>query len=637
VDQTSLASLVARLWPFMRMLSIETRKATLAALNNITTTVAAAGLGNLLQPVLSDALTHTFQSLLLEDESPLVPLLQDLWRRLLVLCPPATLAAAVRPRLVAWFTLLVTPAGRPMDRSLLVFARPPTERKKPKAKKQGPLDTGLPGSDVYVIGGPHQQINIDPEVVLAARLEGADALGLLAARWQMEGVKPIEFYQLAQQLIEPNSGTKRLLAGAMLSTWAISARRDYASEHAPGFPRKLRELVESVLGRVEGLAELNDLVMKMRRDATEVVVIYGRSGIDAADMQALGEPKAFDRTTCVALLDTYVPAWDAKLNSDVALEARRARVASLRSTLSFLAEEYERLRLACSGTLACALTQAGALPQKLKPIIEPLMEAVKREEHFRLQKRCAVALASMLQQTSQRQPSPNDKITGMLYNVLLRDPEVSPIIGQGPAALQEGVYTLHLMALEEQAEVDKQARLRSHRKKGEAGGVDDDDVAALYAASTVTAAAAEEEGADADADGVMSSSEIAKMSRRGIRYTLEALADEFQADLFAGMPALLSMPLSQLKTSFPPRSIEAAAMTPEEAQKAVVALAQLETLAPTLPAALHLALLEAIPYLLTAIVVDQPVVRYKASLCLAAIARLPACREPVRRGVGGRK
>lgn len=625
-EKTPLNRLVARLWPFLRLPSSAIRQATLDALAGIVLAVTDAGLGQLLQPILCEALSHTFQALLLEEVPVIVPAVRTLWRGLLRLCTPDVLAAAARPRLVAWCSLLVTPAGRPLDRTLLLLppATVAAQRRTGSAGRRRPNGTGG-----YVIGGPAQFINIDAEVVQAARLEGADALGLLAARWQEDGVKPVELYELARQLIEPNSATKRLLGGAMLATWAVAARTDYAGPNVPPLPRRLRELVATVLGRVEGVVELNDLVAKMRREATEILVTYGRAGIDADALHAVGEPVSLNRDQCVQLLERHVPAWDAALASQAYWDARRVSILALRSTVAFLAEEYERLRLAFSGTLAATLVHACDLPEKLKPVIEPLMESLKREEHWRLQERCGVALAFMLRQTASRQPPPNAKIGSMIYAVLSRDTEACPVLGQGAAALTEGIYTLHLLALEETAEVARIARTRRGGRK--AGKDEEDDAMGAFAAASATASAAATDG-DEDSATTTAERETARISHRGVDYALQALATEFGAELLQGMPSLLQQPYAQLTATLPPGSRELTVLALPDAQKTVTALAQLEAFAPTVPPSVRTALIEPLPHLLTAVIAEHPVVRYKASKCLAAIASLPECREPVRNG-----
>lgn len=59
---------------------------------------------------------------------------------------------------------------------------------------------------------------------------------------------------------------------------------------------------------------------------------------------------------------------------------------------------------------ACAVVNLQVLPDKLNPLVRPLMEAIKREENTLIQGYAASFVAKLLQQCAGRSPCPNPKI-----------------------------------------------------------------------------------------------------------------------------------------------------------------------------------------------------------------------------------
>lgn len=68
------------------------------------------------------------------------------------------------------------------------------------------------------------------------------------------------------------------------------------------------------------------------------------------------------------------------------------------------------------------------LPEKLNPVVKPLMESVKRENNEQLQAVTAKFLTQLIEQIEQRIPCPNIKIVSNLCTFLRCDPEFTPKI-----------------------------------------------------------------------------------------------------------------------------------------------------------------------------------------------------------------
>lgn len=68
------------------------------------------------------------------------------------------------------------------------------------------------------------------------------------------------------------------------------------------------------------------------------------------------------------------------------------------------------------------------LPEKLNPVIKPIMESIKREECEIYQQLSAQYLVRLLDQVSSRVPSPNNKIVTNLCTLLKSDADFTPKI-----------------------------------------------------------------------------------------------------------------------------------------------------------------------------------------------------------------
>lgn len=70
----------------------------------------------------------------------------------------------------------------------------------------------------------------------------------------------------------------------------------------------------------------------------------------------------------------------------------------------------------------------GCLPDKLNPVIKPLMESIKREECEIFQQLSAQYLVKLLDLVAHRNPSPNNKIITNLCTLLKSDNDFTPKI-----------------------------------------------------------------------------------------------------------------------------------------------------------------------------------------------------------------
>lgn len=88
--------------------------------------------------------------------------------------------------------------------------------------------------------------------------------------------------------------------------------------------------------------------------------------------------------------------------------------------------DWHQLHLRVHTFTACAVVGLAALPDKLNPVVRPLMEAVKKEENTLVQGYAASKIARLLQLCASRTPCPNAKIVKNLCGSVCVDPMLTP-------------------------------------------------------------------------------------------------------------------------------------------------------------------------------------------------------------------
>lgn len=96
------------------------------------------------------------------------------------------------------------------------------------------------------------------------------------------------------------------------------------------------------------------------------------------------------------------------------------------STVCETSAEWQQLQLRVHTFTACAVVGLAMLPDKLNPLVRPLMEAARREENILVQGYAASNIARLLQLCSTRSPCPNAKIVKNLCSSVCVDPMLTP-------------------------------------------------------------------------------------------------------------------------------------------------------------------------------------------------------------------
>lgn len=110
------------------------------------------------------------------------------------------------------------------------------------------------------------------------------------------------------------------------------------------------------------------------------------------------------------------------------LDTLKERRRGLQNSFAQTSTEQCVFNISTQAALAGAIVCMECLPEKLNPVVKPLMESLKREECELLQQLSAEFLVQLMHQVCDRNPSPNSKILTNLCTLLKSDSQFTPKI-----------------------------------------------------------------------------------------------------------------------------------------------------------------------------------------------------------------
>lgn len=180
-----------------------------------------------------------------------------------------------------------------------------------------------------------------------------------------------------------------------------------------------------------------------------------------------------------------------------------------------------------------------ALPEKLTPVVKPLMESIRREADEHLQHLAAKRLADLLDQCRLRDPCPNDKILTNLCTFLRGDPDFTPIINRAQNDNYSGIVTLN----NQQRNAEKAAYKRSNSTGRGPGRPPATDIPL--------------EELFRETDDTQKGNRI---QRRGATLAFTEIVSYFGSELPTKLPKMWSLMVGQLTTAVDPLNFNAEAL-----------------------------------------------------------------------------
>ena len=313
----------------------------------------------------------------------------------------------------------------------------------------------------------------------------------------------------------------------------------------------------------------------------------------------MGDPTKYNPNMVITLIKRAQAEWDPRIKGAGYQDACAARRITLESTMNLMQVEWMAAKRAiqASASRAVIFCCKNAMPEKITPLIKPLMETLKNERLELLQHQAAEGLAMLLESCVSRAKSPNTKVVKNICGMLCKDPTTTPRVDEHGNGSAEGILTLI-----RGKRSDELADLAAAGNKRGRKNLKDVDIAALEAMEFSTTTMSEE-----------------KIQHRGGAAAIKCIALLLEGSLLTAIPAVwehATKPLFEhLASAVDPANLDLAI-----AQNLVNALQVLETLGEAVHPSLAQTMLETAPLLIQAVCYPCRAVRFKAANCFAGLA-----------------
>lgn len=602
---------VPRLWPFLSHSTSSVRKATLQTLSTLTGRPSNGASMMWEAQLLQDAMRHIFQRVLVEPIAEVRQVAEKVWTNLVRNSGLVELLHAACPFVTVWLFLTMQPVKVPFDYNFFIHAK--SQRKTVNSLSQ--FDNAI-GHPKYYIGGSETTPLATREAnAIQVRCMATRMLGLLSCYIVQpapgidysQGIeKPIECYQKVLLVhLNSKSALQRLVTGLVISEWA---KLNTEIQECPDqIKRRLYQCQDEIL-YFDEIAHSFTRLAQETRDFLATMRHY-KISLEIDNDQPFTLPLIVQLTgaTTEHILVNF------KLKTKI-LESLQERRRSIQNAAIQTGNEQKSLTISTKAALSGAIIMFNALPEKLNPVIKPIMESIKYEPEESLQQISARHLAILLDYCRCRNPCPNEKILTNLCTFLRCDPEYTPQIfklGELQATANEnelwkkdnysGIVTL----INQQKTAERAAFKRSN-STGRGPG-----------RPPINEVQIEELVRDDEPQ------RLNRIQRRGATLALTEIARYFGADLPNKLPKLWGLIMGQLVNKVDPNNFVPVYGNDQEAEQLVWDLQVLEVST----ASLHESLL---PELMDnslsrlCVLLSHPyrAARHLAARCLAVFAKL---------------
>nr|XP_028585647.1 TATA-binding protein-associated factor 172 isoform X3 [Podarcis muralis] len=625
--QQSLTVLVPRVWPFLHHTISSVRKAALETLFTLLSTEDQSSAA-WLTPILQDMLRHIFQFCILESNQEILELIHKVWLELLSKASLQYVVAAACPWMGAWLCLMMQPSHLPIDLNMLLEVKARSKEKTGGKVRQGQIPTKEAVQE-YIAGAESvaEDLATRDYVVMRARMMAAKLLGALCCCICDQGVntvsqeiKPAE--SLAQLLLfhlNSKSALQRFSVALVICEWASLQKEN-------------KEVTTAVQSRLLGVLsehlyydEIAVPFTRMQNECKQLISSFTDANID---MGSRVNCSVFTIDQANELVTTVFNDATASLDLNPKvlqqLESKRQQV---QMTVSETNQEWQTLQMRVHTFAACAVVNLEQLPEKLNPVIKPLMEAVKKEENMLVQNHAALCIAKLLQQCTTRSPCPNSKIIKNLCSSLCVDSHLTPL-ASCPAQPQSS---------HENSKGSNSERDGMHHTVTKHRGI-----ITLYrhqkAAFAITSRRGPTPKAPKAQIGDLPTSSSGNVTteldeaqkpyvvqRRGAEFALSTIAKHFGCEMAVGLPHLWDTMVGSLRNSIDIDNFDRKVLLEKgdgPAQELVNSLQVFETTAASMDAQLHPLLIQHLPYLCMCLQHPTTAVRHMAARCVGVMSKV---------------
>ncbi|KAH0537137.1 TATA-binding protein-associated factor mot1 [Glutinoglossum americanum] len=601
----SFALLVPRLYPFLRHTITSVRSAVLRALMTFLDIEGEGTKGW----VNGKILRLIFQNLLVEKNEAVLRLSLQAWMSLsdvLAKESPTRFASEFLPHLDPLMTLSLHPIGvsrHPISMDPSLFIRPsghtyvlpglaprkpspsngpdPAPKRRRKAeKKEDPLPSAH-NVDGHMIQGDVDLVGA--EVLMRSKIYAAIAIGKAMSLWPEDGSLEVFGPRVIPKLESPYS-TTQLVAAMIMEEYAKRSSR--VTVLAQSFATALHPIIER--DRPTHYRDLVSYTQVVRSQCHQLLHTFrdlgglAQSKVPIIAIVVQGDPDAGPNAFSIANAEKIVgddfnrlkrslSAAQRLISTQALDEARASAVSAIEEAKNVKQQRDIRIRAAAAG----AMIALKEIPKKPSPVIKGVMDSIKNEENVELQKRSAVAIASLIEHyaTSTRRGLV-EKVVSNLVSFCCVDTSETPEF-HANAGLQNAI--LSLMKEEDRKDHSDTAKFERDAR-------------------------------------------AARIMRRGAKEALEQVARIFGRDLFEKLPTLKNIiqdPLQQAFAGDLPADIKDPNST--LGQAVVDSLSTIRALVPTFHPDLYPFIVTLLPLVVKALQSSLSVFRYSAAKCFATI------------------
>ncbi|KAH8417214.1 hypothetical protein KR222_006412, partial [Zaprionus bogoriensis] len=609
--------------------------------------------------LLQQALRHIYQRILVEPQSEIQALAHQVWSNIIKYADLGALLHAACPYVSSWICLAMQPPRLAFDPGVLIRAvgggdatATPTANTRRRIPRIGD-DLGgaaLAHSNavqkLYLGGSEATPLEVREANFMRARITASRVLGALSQYLvqpapgvlytpQMES--PTECYtKVLMGHLNARSAVQRIVCGLIIAFWALDD--EPVRPGPPNLQEKLHQCVsenfyydEVAMSLTRLLQEAQDFIATLRQNKIPINDFNNAKILTLEQIEAVA-------TTLSDNLRSY--ALKPKV-LDMLLERRRSLQASFKQTTS----EQGGYHVSAQAALAGAICALHCLPEKLNPVVKPLMESIKREQCVPLQQLSADFLVHLMDQVCDRNPSPNNKILNNLCTLLRSDTEFTPKLFMPVCSLLEtrpmnssnaspcsyyGILTL----TQQQAATNAPSNNCSSSSVARSGLTPQTPAprgpgrppASEALAAAAAAAANTEISTQQDKEA---EARQCRTQRLGAACAIAKLCSTFGERVVEKVPIfqqLMFEKLDQFVAGTDELTLISALPELAACNELISSLQLIETAAPHLHEGLHEQLFALLPHL--GFVVRHPlkVLRHMAARCIAALAEINACR-----------
>uniref|UniRef100_A0A4W3KDG6 B-TFIID TATA-box binding protein associated factor 1 n=1 Tax=Callorhinchus milii TaxID=7868 RepID=A0A4W3KDG6_CALMI len=625
--QQSLTVLVPRVWPFLRHTISSVRKAALETLFTLLSTQDESCV-TWLTPILQDMLRHIYQSCILESSHEILELIQKVWLELLKKAPVQYVVAAACPWMGAWLCLMMQPSLMPIDSNMLLEVKAKSKDKSCSKQRQWQAPTkevtqeSIAGSDTINEDQATRDYVVTRTRLMAAKLLGALCCSMCdsTVNSTIQEVKPAE--SLAQLLLfhlNSKSALQRIAVALVISEWAV-LQKDCSIVSNAAQPRLMAILSEHLY-----YDEIAIPFTRMQNECKQLITSLADANCDVGNRvnnNVLTIDQANELVTTI--FNEVTSNCSLMPNVLQLLDGKRQQV---QMTVAETNQEWQTLHLRVHMFAACAVINLQQLPEKLNPVIKPLMEAAKKEENILVQNYAASSIAKLLQQCTSRCPCPNPKIVKNLCNSVCVDSTVTPS-AISPVALPNSL---------ENSKGPNSEKDGMHHTVNKTRGI-----ITLYrhqqAAFALTSRRGPTpkalKGSSADMSQGIAGINLCEhdeaqkpnlIQRRGAEYALTTIGKHFGAEMATSLPYLWDSMVGPLKNHIDVQNFNGNLVLEKgdvAAQDLVNSLQVLEITAAAMASDIHAQLLEHLPHLCTCLRHPYTAVRHVAARCVGVMSKM---------------